>query len=59
MTVVVGIAHTDERPDFDMNAVRDAATAVMGGPAPVLTFDARSPEQTSHLVRTLLVMLEP
>ncbi len=59
MTVVVGITHTDERPDFDMNAVRDAATAVMGSPTPVLTFDARSQEQTSHLVRTLLVMLEP
>lgn len=56
MPVVIGISHTDHRPDFDLGAIRQALPAERGR-VPILTFDPRDREQTRQLVRVLLTLL--
>lgn len=54
IAVVIGITRTDLARGFRMDAVRKAVRRC-GQPVPVFTFDARDREQTSHLVRALLL----
>lgn len=54
IAVVIGITRTDLARSFRMDAVRKAVRRC-GQPVPVFTFDARDREQTSHLVRALLL----
>ena len=56
MGLVVGITRTDISPGFRMGEVRHAVRR-SGQPIPIFTFDARSREQTSHLIRALLLSL--
>lgn len=58
LPVVVGITQTDRASTFNLRAVRDAIRRSHGLPIPILTFDARDREQTSNLVRALLVCIE-
>lgn len=55
--LVIGITRTDLARDFRMDTVREAVRRC-GRPIPVFTFDARDREQTSHLVRALLLSLD-
>ncbi|NOT86789.1 MAG: hypothetical protein HOP03_01240 [Lysobacter sp.] len=55
--VVIGITRTDLVGNFRMDTIRDAVRRC-GPPVPVFTFDARDREQTSHLVRALLLSLD-
>lgn len=57
LPLVVGITRTDQVPQFDLTAVRKTLRA-QGITAPVFTFDARDQQQTTQLVRALLLMLE-
>ncbi|TDR35364.1 hypothetical protein DFR29_13615 [Tahibacter aquaticus] len=57
LPIVIGITRTDEVPQFDLIAVRKAMRA-QGIAAPVFTFDARNRQQTTQLVRALLLLLE-
>jgi signal recognition particle receptor subunit beta len=54
---VIGITRTDLGRSFRMDTVRQAVRRC-GQPIPVFTFDARDREQTSHLVRALLLSLD-
>ncbi|HEV2679672.1 MAG TPA: GTPase [Rhodanobacter sp.] len=54
--VVIGITKTDMAPNFSLAPVR-AALRRCEVTIPVFTFDARSTEQTTHLVRALLVLI--
>jgi len=56
MHVVIGITKTDQAPQFSLAAVRNAIRQTRQ-PIPVFTFDARDTEQTTHLVRALLVSM--
>lgn len=53
---MIGITRTDLSRGFRMDAVRRAVQRC-GPPVPVFTFDARDREQTSHLVRALLLSI--
>jgi len=55
--LVIGITRTDLGHAFRMDTVRQAVRRC-GAPIPVFTFDARDREQTSHLVRALLLSLD-
>ncbi len=55
--LVIGITRTDLSRGFRMDIVRQAVRRC-GPPIPVFTFDARDREQTSHLVRALLLSLD-
>ncbi len=55
--LVIGITKTDLSQTFRMDTVRQAVRRC-GPPIPVFTFDARDREQTSHLVRALLLSLD-
>lgn len=57
LPMVIGITRTDEVPAFDLVGVRKAMRA-QGITPPVFTFDARNAQQTTQLVRALLLMLE-
>ena len=55
--LVIGITKTDLSRGFRMDSIRQAVRRC--GPAiPVFTFDARDREQTTHLVRALLLTLD-
>lgn len=54
--LVVGITRTDLAKDFRLDRVRQAVRRC-GPPIPTLTFDARDREQSSHLVRALLMSI--
>lgn len=56
IAIVIGITRTDLSRGFRMDAVRRAVQRC-GPPVPVFTFDARDREQTSHLVRALLLSI--
>lgn len=55
--LVIGITRTDLARGFRMDTVREAVRRC-GRPIPVFTFDARDREQTSHLIRALLLSLD-
>lgn len=55
--LVIGITRTDLVRGFRMDTVREAVRRC-GRPIPVFTFDARDREQTSHLIRALLLSLD-
>ncbi len=55
--LVIGITRTDLSPGFRMDTIRQAVRRC-GPPIPVFTFDARDREQTTHLVRALLLTLD-
>lgn len=55
--LVIGITRTDLSRGFRMDTIRQAVRRC-GPPIPVFTFDARDREQTSHLVRALLLSLD-
>lgn len=55
--LVIGITRTDLNNGFRMDTVRQAVRRC-GPPIPVFTFDARDREQTSHLVRAMLLSLD-
>lgn len=57
LPMVIGITRADEAPAFDLGQMRNALRA-QGISAPVFTFDARNPQQTSQLVRTLLLLTQ-
>lgn len=54
--LVVGITRTDIGGGFRMDEVRQTVRRC-GRPIPIFTFDARDRDQTSHLVRALLLSL--
>lgn len=56
LALVVGVTKTDVPSNFNLMAVRESARR-HGPPIPVLTFDARSRDQTAQLVRALLLCL--
>lgn len=58
LAIVVGITHTDMLPAFSIEPVRTAIRAV-GHAVPAFTFDARDKAQTAHLLRALLVDMQP
>jgi uncharacterized protein len=55
--IVIGITRTELGGAFRMDTVRQAIRRC-GAPIPVFTFDARDRDQTSHLVRALLLSLD-
>lgn len=55
--VVLGITKSETVPNFGLRAVREAIRSA-GKPIPVFTFDARDRQQTSNLVRALLLSIE-
>lgn len=55
--LVIGITKTDISVNFRMDVVRQAVRRC-GPPIPVFTFDARDREQTSHLIRALLLSID-
>jgi uncharacterized protein len=55
--LVIGITRTDLSRGFRMDNIRHAVRRC-GPPIPVFTFDARDREQTTHLVRALLLTLD-
>lgn len=57
MVLVVGITKTDLAPGFRMDTVRKALCG-SPVPVPVFTIDARDREQTTQLVRALLLSIE-
>lgn len=56
LAIVIGITHTEKMDSFDTRAVQ-AVVKSMGPPIPIFTFDARDRDQTSHLVRALLLAM--
>lgn len=54
MPIVIGVTQTDSLPSFSIKPVRDAIKRC-GSPVPVFTVDARSKEETTQLVRALLL----
>lgn len=54
--IVIGLTHADQAPDFSMGTIRQLLRA-RGERLPVFTFDAREREETTQLVRALLVGL--
>lgn len=54
--VVIGITKTEAAPDFSLAEVRSVVRR-SGQVIPVFTFDARDSEQTTHLVRALLISM--
>lgn len=54
--MVIGITKTDQAPQFSLAEVR-CAIRQSRQVIPVFTFDARDTEQTTHLVRALLVSM--
>lgn len=56
LPLVVAITQTDRAPDFDLGAVRSVLRRARVQ-APVLTFDAREPQQTLQVLRALLAVV--
>lgn len=54
--IVIGLTHADQAPDFSLGAIRQVLRA-RSERLPVFTFDAREREETTQLVRALLVGL--
>jgi signal recognition particle receptor subunit beta len=57
MPIGIGITQSDLYPHFSLGDVR-AAIRRCGSPVPVFTVDVRSREQTSHLIRAMLISLQ-
>ncbi len=57
IALVIGITKTDIATGFSMGSIR-AAVRRCGPPVPAFTFDARSREESMHLIRALLVSIE-
>lgn len=57
LPMVIGITKTECAPAFSMTMIRETVR-LSGASVPVLTFDARSKEQTIQLVRTLLLSID-
>ncbi len=58
IALVIGITKTDVMPDFSMGAIR-AAIRRCGPRIPAFTFDARSRDESMHLIRAMLVSIQP
>ena len=54
--IVIGLTHADQAPDFSLGAIREVLRR-RGECLPVFTFDARERDETTQLVRALLVGL--
>lgn len=56
VAIVIGLTHADQAPEFSLGAIRQLLRG-RGERLPVFTFDAREREETTQLVRALLVGL--
>jgi len=56
MPLVIGVTQTDALPSFSIKPLREVIKRC-GAPVPVFTIDARSKEETTQLVRALLLEL--
>ncbi len=54
LPLAIGVTHTERLSRFDVTAVRDAIRG-LGDRVPIFTVDARDREQTTQLVRALLL----
>lgn len=57
MPIVIGVTKTDIAPGFRIDTLREA-TGDSAVPIPIFTVDVRDREQTSQLVRALLLLMD-
>lgn len=57
IAISIGVTKTDTMAHFNLGAIR-AVIRACGGPVPVFTFDARDRQQTTQLLRALVLQLD-